>query len=152
VVTFNTAGAEVVIPAPRLGSTRDRRGRGLRGPVWLVGPLSPRAAQLRATRREEFDELVLSAVDRLKSRVGDALASVEFGTEDVPTLSDDWTEPVPLGSLVPASADRPVRIVMFRRPVEMRAKSPAERGVLVHTQLIEHVATLLGCDPADLDG
>jgi Zincin-like metallopeptidase len=149
--TSNAAGGEAVVTAPRLGSTRDLRGRGLRGPVWLTGPLSPRAAELRPTRREVFDELVLSAVDRLTARVGDALASVEFGSEDVPALSDDWTEPVPLGSLVPASADRPVRIVVFRRPVEMRAKSPAERSLLVHTQLTEHVAALLGCDPADLD-
>jgi hypothetical protein len=83
--------------------------------------------------------------------VGDALASVEFGTEDVPSLPDDWTGPVPLASLVPPSADRPVRIVVFRRPVDMRATSPAERSLIVRAQLTEQVAAFLGCNPADLD-
>jgi Zincin-like metallopeptidase len=129
----------------------------VRGPLWLPGPLSPQAAQLRPTRRDQFDEIVLFEVDRLTGRVGNALGSVEFGTEDVPHLTDDWTAPVPLGSLVPArqsTTSRPgtsARIVLFRRPIEMRAKTPAERSLLVHAQLVEHVAAYLGCDPADLD-
>jgi len=135
----------------RVGSSRERRGRGLRGPVWLAGPLSPRAAELRPTRRDEFDDLVLAVVDRLTDRVGDALSSVEFGTEDVPQLSDDWTEPAPLGSLSPATAGTPARIVVFRRPVEMRAQTEAERTLLVHQEVLEHAAAFLGCDPADLD-
>jgi Zincin-like metallopeptidase len=100
---------------------------------------------------------VLSEVDRLTTRVGDPLASVEFGTEDVPQLSDEWTGPAPLGSLVaarpgtPSRPGTPTRIVVFRRPVEMRAKTTTERSLLVHAELLEHVAAFLGCDPADID-
>jgi hypothetical protein len=125
--------------------------------LWLSGPLSPRATELRPTRRDEFDELVLSEVERLTTRVGDPLGSVEFGTEDLPQLSDEWTGPVPLGSLVPARTGTssrpgtPARIVIFRRPVETRAKTTPERSLLVRAQLVEYVAAFLGCDPADID-
>lgn len=117
----------------------------------LPGPLTPRTAELRPTRRDRFDALVLATVDSLTARVGEALDSVEFGTEDVPHLSDEWSEPVPLGSLVPASADLPARVVLFRRPIEMRARTEAERALVVREQLVEHVAALLGRDPSEFD-
>jgi Zincin-like metallopeptidase len=119
--------------------------------MWLPGPLSPRAHELLSTRRDDFDELVLSLVDRLTGRLGAELADVEFGTEDVPQVADDWTEPVPLGSLLPATRDTAARIVIFRRPIEVRAKTRVERVLLVHQQLVHHVAELLGRDPAELD-
>lgn len=134
----------------RAGGPRDLRGRGLRGPVSLPGPISPRAAELRPTRRDEFDELVLAVVDRLTDRVGDALAEVEFGTEEVPP-PNDLAESSPLSALLPASSVTPTRIVVFRRPIEMRAKTPGERTSLVQAQLVDRVATFLSCDPADLD-
>lgn len=143
--------ARLPATGPRSGSTRDRHGRGQRGLVWLPGPLSPRAAELLPTKRDEFDDLVLALVDRLTERLGDELGAVEFGTEDVPSLSSDWTEPVPMASLLPPGPDRPARIVVFRRPVEVRARSSMERASLVHEQLLQHVGALLGRDPAELD-
>ncbi len=136
---------------PRNGSARDRHGRGRRGPVWLPGPLSPRAGELLPTKRDEFDDLVLALVGQLTERLGDELSAVEFGTEDVPSLSPDWAEPVPMASLLPPGPDRPARIVVFRRPVEVRAKSSMERTLLVHEQLLQHVGALLGRDPTELD-
>lgn len=124
----------------------------MHGPIWLPGPLSPRADELLPTRRDEFDELVLSLVDRLVGRLGEQLSDVEFGTEDVPHVADEWREPVPLGSVLRATADSPARIVIFRRPIEVRVKTRVERVVLVHEQLIASVAELLGRDPAEFDG
>lgn len=124
----------------------------MRGVMWLPGPLSPRAAELLPTRRDDFDDLVLSLVDRLSARLGHDLDDVEFGTEDVPALSDDWTEPVPLGSHVPGTSGSPARVVLFRRPIEARAKTRPERVLLVHAQLVDQVSALLGCDPDDLGG
>ncbi len=136
----------------RGGPARERRGRGVRGPLTLPGPLSPRGTTPRPTRRDDFDELVLSLVERLSRRWQAEWGDVEFGTEDVPQLPEDWTdEPVPFGSLVRGSGATPHRIVLFRRPIELRATSRLERAALVNEVLVEHVADLLGRDPAEID-
>ena len=140
-----------VVP-PRTGPTRDRRGRGPRGPLALPGPLSPTAPEPHPSRREAFDELVLSAVDRLSERWRDELGAVEFGAEDVPQLPADWAdEPIPFGSLTRATATTPARIVLFRRPIEMRAGSRRELAALVREVLVEHLAELLGREPDEID-
>jgi hypothetical protein len=118
----------------------------------LPGPISQRAPAARPTRREEFDELVLSLVDRLAGRWEQELGEVEFGTEDVPQLPPTWTDDaVPFGSLVRATSGSPARIVLFRRPIEMRARSRLERTALVNEVLVEHIAELLGRDPSEID-
>ena len=137
---------------PRTTRGRDRRGRGVRGPLVLPGPLSNDLPAARPTRREEFDELVLSLVDRLASRWEHELEDVEFGTEDVPQLPGTWEdEAVPFGSLVPARAGSPARIVLFRRPIEMRARTRLEQTALVNEVLVEHIAELLGRDASEID-
>ena len=50
---------------------------------------------------------------------------------------------VPLGRLFPRSTD-PARIVVYRRPVETRARTCARRARLVHDVVVEQVAQLLG--------
>ena len=57
---------------------RDRRGRGLRG------PLAPAAVPLSRTPSEAFDDLVLDAVEELEAHWAAELADVEFAVEDVP--------------------------------------------------------------------
>ncbi len=95
---------------------------------------------------------MLVLVDRLLKRWADALGAVEFGTEDVPEIPVDWgDDPLPFGSLVKPKDGAPARIVVFRRPVEMRAKSRLERMALVNEILVEHVAELLGRDPEEID-
>jgi hypothetical protein len=107
---------------------------------------------VRPAPREDFDELVLSLVERLVDRWGAELRAVEFGTEDVPQIPDGWSdEPVPFGALTRATTSSPARIVLFRRPIELRAGSRLERTALVNEVLVEHVADLLGRDPAEID-
>lgn len=90
-------------------------------------------------------------IDRLTPRFPE-LRDVEFGTEEVPVLPDDWSdEPVPFGSLTPAASGRPARIVLFRRPIELRAPTRVERTALVREVVAEHVADLLGRDPSEVD-
>jgi hypothetical protein len=138
--------------AAREGGVRDRRGRGARGPLTLPGPLSPAGHDPRPTRRDDFEDLVLSAVDRVTERWKAELGDVEFGTEDVPQLPVDWAdEPIPFGSLIRATATTPARIVLFRRPIEMRAASRRELAALIREVVVEHVADLLGRDPDEID-
>ena len=137
---------------PRTGPGRDRHGRGFRGPLTLPGPLSPDGPEARPTRRAEFDDLVLSLVERLVARWESELEDVEFGTEDVPQIPDGWDDdPVPFGSCVPARGTVPARIVVFRRPVELRATTRIERTALVNEVLVEYIAELLGRDPSEID-
>src|SRR6476661_9998977 len=62
-------------------SRRDRHGRGLRGRLVPVG------VPLARSRAEQFDDLVLDAVEELERRWERELAGVEFAVEDVP-----WVE------------------------------------------------------------
>ncbi|MFC4049381.1 MULTISPECIES: metallopeptidase family protein [Actinomadura] len=124
---------------------RDRHGRGVRG------PLTPPQAPVSRTRAERFDDLVDDEVRRLGRRWGRELAKVRFTVEDVPGVEPWFEGPVPLGQTVPGEGDRPVRITVFRRPVEARAKGETELARLIRDLLVEEVADLLGLSPESVD-
>lgn len=151
--------------AARRRSHRDRRGRGLRG------RLAPPSVPLSRTRRQLFDDLVLDAVEHLEGRWSTELSRVEFAVEDVPAIDaldpDDTDDPmhgsdvvedgdVPLSRILPEEVDgtgrrTPTRIVLYRRPLEVRARNRQELGDLVHDIVVEQLANLLGRDPDDID-
>lgn len=103
------------------------------------------------SRAERFDELVLALVGHLERRWSAVWGSVEFGVEEIPLIPVDWSDDVPLATLVPAVGDTPARIVVFRRPVERRASGRAETSALVLGLLVERVAELLGREPQEID-
>ena len=126
---------------------RDRRGRGLRG------PLAPSGVPLALSRSEQFDELVLHSLRRLESAWGATLDAIEVIVADAPDVPDPGLsdERVPLGRADPASGDQPARIVVHRRPVEARARGRRAREDLVHAVVVEQLAKLLGLDPDTVD-
>jgi len=126
---------------------RDRRGRGVRG------PLLPATVPAHRTRAERFDDLVLDAVEDLERRWSRLLEGTEFAVEDVPPSSPaPWEHGgVPLGRYFPADAGLPARIVVYRRPVEQRAIDAGDLADLVHDVVVEQVAHLLGRAPEDVD-
>ncbi len=128
--------------APR----RDRRGRGRRGP--LAWPAVPSMG----TRREAFDDLVLESASRLERHLS-GKAEAEFAVEDIPPSDPaPWeAEGIPLGRLFPAEGKLPARVVVYRRPVESRARDGRELAAIVHDVVVEQVAALLGVEPAELD-
>ncbi|WP_406865331.1 metallopeptidase family protein [Streptomyces sp. HUAS MG47] len=121
---------------------RDRHGRGMRGPV------APPQVPLSASRADTFRDLVLDSVERLERRFPQ-LVDVEFLVMEVPP--DVREDTVPLGGSVPAKKDGPARVVVYRRPVEIRTKSREERATLVHEVVVEQVADLLGLSPESVD-
>lgn len=138
------------VTEPRL-RRRDRHGRGMRGPV------APPQVPLSASRGEVFGDLVRDSVERLERR-WPQLTDIDFLVLDVPYLNGtggsdeslaDGT--VPLGGISAARDDRPARIVVYRRPVEIRTKSRDERAALVHEVVVEQVAELLGLSPESVD-
>ncbi len=127
----------------------------------MRGPLAPAGVPLARSRSQEFDDLVLDAVEHLEHRWSEQLADVEFAVEDVPpaasaaatgaeeVLADEG--PVPLARLSPASRTEPARIVLYRRPLEVRGGEPERLAALVHDVVVEQVARLLGVDPDEVD-
>jgi predicted Zn-dependent protease with MMP-like domain len=127
----------------------------------MRGPIAPPQVPLSVSRSDAFDDLVRDAADRLE-RHWPQLAEVEFAVQEVPppvragdpqgTGGPDGS--VPLGRLIPAGSgrrDAPNRIVIYRRPVEIRAKTRDERALLVHEVVVEQVAELLGLSPETVD-
>jgi predicted Zn-dependent protease with MMP-like domain len=119
----------------------------------MRGPIAPPQVPLALSRADAFDDLVRDAADRLERR-WPQLADVEFAVQEVPWAQDTQAtddDAVPLGRLIGAGKDRPSRIVVYRRPVEIRAKSRDERALLVHEIVVEQVAELLGLSPENVD-
>ncbi len=122
----------------------------------MRGPIAPPQVPLAVSRSDAFDDLVRDAADRLERR-WPQLAEVEFAVQEVPPTpsAGDDVDTVPLGRLVPAAGQpgrrSPNRIVVYRRPVEIRAKTRDERALLVHEVVVEQVAELLGLSPENVD-
>ena len=133
-------------PAPG-GRRRDRRGRGLRG------PLIPRDVPAWRSRAERFDDLVLDALERLEPRWGRQLDGIELAVEDVPPGDPaPWEHGnVPLGRFFPPEGTLPPRIVVYRRPVETRSEDDGDLADLVRDGLVEQVAHLIGLAPEQID-
>lgn len=120
----------------------------------MRGPVAPPQVPLAVTRTEAFDDLVRDSVSRLERR-WPQLSGVEFAVQEVPRTDDgapeEHVDAVPLGRLAETADGRPDRIVVYRRPVEIRTRSRDERALLVHEVVVEQVAELLGLSPESVD-
>lgn len=121
----------------------------------MRGPIAPPQVPLAASRADVFADLVQDSVDRLERR-WPQLADIDFLVLEVPRLEgrdeQAWSdEAVPLGGVVPARDGRRARVVVYRRPVEIRTKGRDERAALVHEVVVEQVAELLGLTPETVD-
>lgn len=104
------------------------------------------------TRADRFDAMVLASVTGLEERWRERLGLVEYAVEDAPQVGADWGgSPVPLSALVHAVGTTPARVVLFRRPLELRAEDREDLRALVHAVLVEQVAALLDLPPEDVD-
>ncbi|GAA2516169.1 metallopeptidase family protein [Rarobacter incanus] len=126
---------------------RDRRGRGIRG------PLIPPALPAYRTRAERFDDTVVAVVTDIERRWSKELRRTEFAVEDVPASDPaPWeSQGVPLARLFPAEPGQAARIVLYRRPIETRAPNRHDLADIVRALVVEQVAVLLGVAPCDID-
>ncbi len=123
---------------------RDRHGRGVRG------PLAPTSSPTTVSRAEQFGELVAAAVDRLEPRWGRHLSAVDIEIHDAPDVAVELGV-VPLAASRPATRSDPPVVVVYRRPVELRAPDRPTRVDLVRDLVAEQLAEILGLSPGDLD-
>lgn len=128
----------------------------------------PPTVPARRTRGQQFDRLVLEAFAPLESRWHDQLTKLDIAVDDVPKIrplhpdSVTWPDevvadgPVPLSRLIPAGVDRygmatRARIVLFRKPLELRAGDPDDLVDLLREVLVQQIATYLGVEPDVID-
>ena len=132
---------------------RDRRGRGLRGPLawpnrWTEDPVPlPR----RPRHGELFSAAVANAVARVGGNAPDVIAGVTIGVEEVPGNAPWTVGQVPLAAAIEATPEQPAHVVLYRRPIEHRAATTRGLHILVHRTLVEQLAALTGRSVADLD-
>ncbi len=128
----------------------------------------PPTVPARRTRGQQFDRLVLEAFAPLEGRWRDQLTGLDIAVDDVPKIrplhpdSVTWPDevvadgPVPLSRLIPAGVDRygmptRARIVLFRKPLELRAGDPDDLVDLLREVLVQQIATYLGVEPDVID-
>ncbi|MGM7669431.1 metallopeptidase family protein [Microbacterium sp. A93] len=133
---------------------RDRRGRGLRGP--LLPPGLPRAR----TRNEAFTDYLDAAVSRLSEVCGPAVEQARFQATMVPEDLENRLELVrawgadmvddPTGSTRRDARGTAV-ITIHRRPIEARCPVPSLLPDLVYGAVVEQWAELTGLAPEAVD-
>lgn len=117
----------------------------------MRGPVAPPQVPLALSRADTFDSLVLDSAERLRRRLPQ-LDGVDFVVREVPVLRGSSMDgAVPLGGVVRAAGGRRDRIVVYRRPVELRSRNRDECAQLVHEVVVEQAAELLGLAPESVD-
>lgn len=105
-----------------------------------------------AGRAEYFADCVSESLERIGQRSPTALSQITFGVEDVPTLDAGWVGGrVPLAVAVEATPDAFAQVVIYRRPLEHRARNRQGLRILVHRTIVEQVAELTGLEIAVID-
>jgi predicted Zn-dependent protease with MMP-like domain len=139
-----------------------RRGREMRGPL-----LPPTVPGWRS-RAERFDMAVLEAYEPIERRWHERLSELDVAVDEIPRISPrdpdsvQWPPevvadgPIALARLIPAGVDvrgnaTRARIVLFRKPIERRAKDSLDLTDLLHEILVAQIATYLGVEPSVID-
>lgn len=120
------------------------------------------------SRAERFDMAVLEAYEPIERRWQQRLSGLDIAVDEVPRIaakdpeSVQWPPevvadgPVALARLIPAGVDvrgdaTRARLVLFRKPIERRAKDSVDLTDLLHEILVAQVATYLGVEPSVID-
>jgi hypothetical protein len=134
----------------------------------MRGPLLPPTVPGWRSRAERFDMAVLEAYEPIERRWRDRVSGLDVAVDEIPRISPKDPEavqwppevvadgPIALARLIPAGVDvrgnaTRARIVLFRRPIERRARDTEELDELLHEVLVAQVATYLGVEPSVID-
>ena len=111
----------------------------------MRGPLLPPTVPGWRSRAERFDMAVLEAYEPIEQRWADRVSALDVAVDEIPRItakdpeSVQWPPevvadgPIALARLIPAGVDvrgnaTRARIVLFRKPIERRAKDTDELG------------------------
>lgn len=125
---------------------RDRRGRGLRVPMFYPG------TPARRTQRERFEHLMVRSISDFAGR-WPAVRSIEFGFEDIPPSDPAaWEDhSAVISRLFPADHKLGLkdRIVLYRLPIMMRAGTELEQ--MIRHLLLERIHQVLIIPPDEFE-
>ena len=99
---------------------------------------------------------VLEAYEPIERRWQQRLTGLDVAVDEIPRISPrdpgsvQWPPEVVAGVDVRGDPTR-ARIVLFRKPIERRAKTADDLTDLLHEILVAQVATHLGVDPSVID-
>jgi predicted Zn-dependent protease with MMP-like domain len=135
--------------------TRDRHGRGIRG------PLVPRGLPISTSPADRFDRIASEAIEHVEHRWREQLSGVEFAVDLVPGGDIDPANPamdgaiesggVLLAQILPGTGRAPTHIVLYRKPIELRARGVEDLEDLVHDIVVQVIANYLGLEPDVVD-
>ena len=111
---------------------------------------------------------VLEAYEPIEGRWQQRLSGLDIAVDEVPRIAAKDPEgvqgprgvvgdgPVALAGQIPAGVDvrgdaTRARLVLFRKPIERRAKDSVDLTDLLHEILVAQVATYLGVEPSVID-
>ena len=111
---------------------------------------------------------VLEAYEPIERRWAERVSTLDVAVDEIPRIAPkdpdnvQWPPeviadgPIALARLIPAGVDvrgnaTRARIVLFRKPIERRAKDTIELAELLHEVLVAQVATYLGVEPSVID-
>jgi hypothetical protein len=133
----------------------------------MRGPLLPPTVPGWRSRAERFDMAVLEAYEPIERRWHERVSELDVAVDEIPRIaakdpeSVQWPPevvadgPIALARLIPpasTSAAMPrARAVLFRKPIERRAKDTIELGELPHEILVAQVAIYLDVEPSVID-
>jgi hypothetical protein len=134
----------------------------------MRGPLLPPTVPGWRSRAERFDMAVLEAYEPIERRWQERVSGLDVAVDEIPRIaakdpeSVQWPPevvadgPIALARLIPAGVDvrgnaTRARIVLFRKPIERRAKDTVELAELLHEVLVAQVATYLDVEPSVID-
>ncbi len=134
--------------------SRDRHGRGIRGPLALPHQWSDVAVPLqRPNRTNFFNDCVTGSLEAITAHNPSVLDQVVVGVEEVPHLATDWTgDRVPMSAAVEPTLTKPAQIVVYQRPLERRAASRSHLREIVHHTIVEQLSALTGISITEIAG
>ena len=97
----------------------------------------------------------------MERRWREQLAGVEFAVDLVPSTDVDPANPaidgaiesggVLLAQILPGKGRTPTHIVLYRKPIELRARGVDDLEDLVHDIVVQVIANYLGLEPEVVD-
>jgi hypothetical protein len=130
-----------------MSKRRDRHERGMRGPLAPAGTIPKRPL----SRTERFASAIEDTLELVAENCPQALQRIDVGYEDVPAGPVGWDSRVPLAAAVSATSERHGQVILYQRPIERRAPTPADLRKLVQSTIVEQLSAITGFPPEQLD-
>jgi predicted Zn-dependent protease with MMP-like domain len=121
----------------------------------------PPGVPISASPADRFDRIASDAVEHIEHHWREQLANVEFAVDLVPGAEVEASHPamdgaiesagVLLAQILPGQGSTPTHIVLYRKPIELRARNVEDLEDLVHDIVVQVIANYLGLEPEIVD-